>query len=102
MEDQSQSKILDLDKLLFFVKVEMKLGQLHSIWDFAFVFDQGMMKISLAQAKRVSSFAKDSIACFIVPVSSAYQCNSFRASYVVLHQMATKVKQLLERKTRYV
>lgn len=39
MEDQSQSKILDLDKLLFFVKVEMKLGQLHSIWDFAFVFD---------------------------------------------------------------
>ena len=25
MEDQSQSKILDLDKLLFFVKVEIKL-----------------------------------------------------------------------------
>jgi len=25
MEDQSQSKILDLDKLIFFVKVEMKL-----------------------------------------------------------------------------
>jgi len=50
----------------------------------------------------MSSFAKDSIACFIVPVSSAYQCNSFRASYVVLHKMATKVKQLLERNTRYV
>lgn len=50
----------------------------------------------------MSSFAKDSIACFIVPVSSAYPCNSFRASYVVLHKMATKVKQLLERNTRYV
>lgn len=38
------------------------------------------------------------IDCFIVPVSPAYQCNSFRASYVVLHQMAPKAKQLLERK----
>lgn len=37
------------------------------------------------------------IDCFIVPASPAYQCNSFRASYVVLHQMAPKAKQLLER-----
>ncbi|NP_064000.1 orf104a (mitochondrion) [Beta vulgaris subsp. vulgaris] len=43
------------------------------------------------------------IDCFIVPASPAYQCNSFRASYVVLRQMAPKAKQLLALKAaRYV